>query len=405
MTETAGGLESPGQAPAERVKFPCFDGFRALAAISVLITHVAFLSGFDIHSSFGAFTARMDVGVAVFFMISGFLLYRPFVAARLAERHGPRPLAYFWRRALRIFPAYWVALTITVFILHVPKELPSARILVLDYGLLHLYSVNNLVGPILSSYTLTTEISFYVFLPVWAFLLSRSAVTPARQVRRELTFLSALFVVGIVYRASVTAANFDAPRTGQLQNILPGWLDVFAVGMALAVISAWVAQRRATAPAGLDRRWAPPLSWAIALVAFITISLWIGKPPHGIVTYTFSEDMGIHYFYLAVAAFFLLPGIFGAQKEGAIRRLLRAPAVVFLGLVSYGLYLWNETLMEKYIEWTSSTPFDTSFPVMLAVVFVATTLVATISYLIVEKPVLRLKSRVPDRAQARATVT
>src|SRR5215468_4770670 len=202
MTETAGGLESPGQAPAERVKFPCFDGFRALAAISVLITHVAFLSGFDIHSSFGAFTAR------------------------LAERHGPRPLAYFWRRALRIFPAYWVALTITVFILHVPKELPSARILVLDYGLLHLYSVNNLVGPILSSYTLTTEISFYVFLPVWAFLLSRSAVTPARQVRRELTFLSALFVVGIVYRASVTAANFDAPRTGQLQNILPGWLDV-----------------------------------------------------------------------------------------------------------------------------------------------------------------------------------
>src|SRR5215813_8286885 len=111
MTETAGGLESPGQAPAERVKFPCFDGFRALAAISVLITHVAFLSGFDIHSSFGAFTARMDVGVAVFFMISGFLLYRPFVAARLDGRPAPRILLYARRRALRILPAYWVALT------------------------------------------------------------------------------------------------------------------------------------------------------------------------------------------------------------------------------------------------------------------------------------------------------
>src|SRR6266487_2807271 len=149
MTETAGGLESPAQAPGERGKFPCFDGFRALAAISVLITHVAYLSGFDIHSGLGAFTARMDVGVAVFFMISGFLLYRPFVAARLAERHGSRPLAYFWRRALRIFPAYWVALTITVFVLHVPKNIPPAKDMFLYYGLGHLYSLGNVIGPLL----------------------------------------------------------------------------------------------------------------------------------------------------------------------------------------------------------------------------------------------------------------
>jgi peptidoglycan/LPS O-acetylase OafA/YrhL len=74
-------------------------------------------------------------------------------------------------------------------------------------------------------------------------------------------------------------------------------------------------------------------------------------------------------------------------------------------LISYGLYLWNETLMEKYIEWTSSTPFNTSFPVMLLTVFVATSMVATISYLVVEKPVLSLKSWVPDRRPARSSVT
>lgn len=405
MSETAGGLESPTQAPGERVKFPCFDGFRALAAMSVLVTHVAYLSGFDIHSGLGAFTARMDVGVAVFFMISGFLLYRPFVAARLAERHGPQPLPYFWRRALRIFPAYWVALTITVFVLHVPKNLPSARDLFLDYGLLHPYSVNNFFGPILSSYTLTTEISFYVLLPVWAFLLARSTAAPAQQARRELLFLGGLFAVGVVYRVAVTGPDFDAVRTAQLQNLLPGWLDVFAVGMALAVVSAWTAQRRLDAPAGLERRWAPPACWALALAAFVAISLWIGKPPRGLVTYTFFEDMGIHYFYLAVAAFFLLPGVFGPQKEGTIRRVLRHPAVVFLGLVSYGMYLWNETLMEKYIEWTNSTPFNTSFLVMLLVVFVVTTIVATLSYLLVERPVLSLKRRVPDRQSARTAVT
>ncbi len=408
MADTAGGLESSARARGvERVKFPCFDGFRALAAISVLVTHVAYLSGFDIHSRFGAFTARMDVGVAVFFMISGFLLYRPFVASRIAGRHGPRPASYFWRRALRILPAYWLALTITVFVLHVPKELPSAKNLFLFYGLLHPYSVDNFFGPILSSYTLTTEISFYVFLPLYAFVIARAAATPQpqAQMRRELVVLAGLVAAGVVYRAVVTAADFDATRTAQLQNVLPGWVDVFAIGMVLAVISAWITHRRVAAPAGLDRRWAPTVCWALAAAAFVAISLWIGKPPRGQVTYTFWEDMGIHYLYLAVALFFLLPGIFGSQREGAIRRLLRNPAVVFLGLISYGLYLWNETLMEKYIEWTSSTPFNTSFPVMLLIVFVATSMVATISYLVVEKPVLSLKSWVPDRRPARSSVT
>jgi len=90
---------------------------------------------------------------------------------------------------------------------------------------------------------------------------------------------------------------------------------------------------------------------------------------------TLAQDMGVHYFYLAVGLFFLLPGIFGPQRVGLIRHVLENRVVQLLGLISYGLYLWNETLLEKYIEWTDSTPFNTSFLRMLAVVFVATVLV------------------------------
>ena len=50
------------------------------------VTHVAYLSGFNTRSALGAFTARMAVGVAVFFPMSGFLLYRPFVARRRGVR-------------------------------------------------------------------------------------------------------------------------------------------------------------------------------------------------------------------------------------------------------------------------------------------------------------------------------
>ncbi len=246
MTDAAvGGLESAAEPRGpERITFPCFDGFRALAALVVLVTHVAFLSGFNGRSRLGAFTARMDVGVAIFFMISGFLLYRPFVAARLAGLAGPRRVAYFWRRGLRILPAYWVALTVTVFVLHVPKELPSVGDLFLFYGLFHLYSLGNVIGPILSSYTLVTEISFYVFLPLYALAISRWAHgEPKRVVRIDLVVLGCLIVAGIVYRW-VIRSRFDGQRAFQLLNILPGWVDVFAVGMALAVVSVWLAGRR-----------------------------------------------------------------------------------------------------------------------------------------------------------------
>jgi peptidoglycan/LPS O-acetylase OafA/YrhL len=400
MTDAAvGGLESAAEPRGpERVTFPCFDGFRALAAIVVLVTHVAFLSGFNGRSRFGAFTARMDVGVAVFFMISGFLLYRPFVASRLAGGTGPRTGGYFWRRALRILPAYWVALTITVFVLHVPKDLPSAGDLFLYYGLWHLYDVNDVIGPILSSYTLVTEISFYVFLPIYAFALSRWARRPPeRQVRIDLAVLGCLIVAGIAYRWAIRS-RFEGERAFQLLNVLPGWIDVFAVGMALAVLSVWLAGR--DEPVLFRRRVFPALSWALAAAAFVAISLWMGRPGR---IDTLGQDMGVHYFYLAVGLFFLLPGIFGPQRKGLVRHVLQNRAVQMLGLISYGLYLWNETLLEKYVEWTDSTPFNTSFPKMLAIVFLATVLVAAASYVVVEKPALSLKGRVPFRRPAPTT--
>jgi peptidoglycan/LPS O-acetylase OafA/YrhL len=74
-----------------RVFFPCFDGYRALAAGAVLLLHVGVASGFVFRNEdIGQYVFRLDVGVAVFFLISGFLLYRPFVAAHLGARGAIR---------------------------------------------------------------------------------------------------------------------------------------------------------------------------------------------------------------------------------------------------------------------------------------------------------------------------
>src|SRR4029453_8643404 len=88
------------------------DGMRALAALGVLVCHVALQVGFSPHNRFGHYFARLDVGVAVFFVLSGFLLYRPFVARRMDGRPRPSPRDYLRNRFLRIFPGYWLALTL-----------------------------------------------------------------------------------------------------------------------------------------------------------------------------------------------------------------------------------------------------------------------------------------------------
>lgn len=84
------GLEPSGPMapPASHERFPLFDALRALAAVSILLVHTAiFTNGFANHW-YGPFVAHLDLGVPFFFLLSAFLLYRPFVAAR---RCGPTP--------------------------------------------------------------------------------------------------------------------------------------------------------------------------------------------------------------------------------------------------------------------------------------------------------------------------
>ena len=98
--------------PPGNPRFPLMDSMRAIAAIFVVATHASGISLFNSQNVLGAVTARMNVGVTVFFLISGFLLYRPFVRAAYHGIAPPRVGRFFRRRALRIVPAYWLALTV-----------------------------------------------------------------------------------------------------------------------------------------------------------------------------------------------------------------------------------------------------------------------------------------------------
>jgi len=188
--------------PATRPRhFPCFDGLRAMAAILVVMVHTSFASGFTLRSSLGIYMARLEIGVAVFFLISGFLLYRPFVASHLAG--GPAPaVGKFWvRRFLRIVPAYWLAFVVTNYLMHIDRNVhPGWHSLVIYLGLLQVYFPSHALTGITQAWSLCTEVAFYLFLPLYALVLARGGRTDGHQLRRELSGVAGLFVTGLGMR-------------------------------------------------------------------------------------------------------------------------------------------------------------------------------------------------------------
>ncbi|TML90983.1 MAG: acyltransferase [Actinobacteria bacterium] len=393
MTETIGGLESAAE-PEEDARrfahFPCFDGYRAIAVTGVVLLHVAFASGFMYrHPSLGGYLFNADFGVSLFFMISGFLLYRPFASSHMAGRPGPAVRPYFRRRALRILPAYWVALTVVVYVLH-QQHIHSLKEFLLLYGLLQIYSEPYHFHGIQQAWSLGTEVSFYVFLPLYAASVRRLSVgvRARHRLALELGLVALLCAIGLASRFVLMTARGEDTYS---LTTLPVYLDLFALGMGLAVLSAWDASRSTPAPrlAAMGRR---PWLWClVAVAAYWTVVNRLDIPINYKTPLTPGQWVARDGLFGVAAFCLLVPGVFGPQSRGGVRRFLRLRPVQWLGMVSYGVYLWHEAAIDLYQHWTHTRFFTGAFPLMLTGTAAITLAIAVASYFVVERPALRLK--------------
>ncbi len=367
------------------------DSLRAIAALSVLVTHAGFLSGANVGAWYGSYTARLDVGVTIFFLLSGFLLYRPFVAARVGERDRPRIPDYARRRLLRILPAYWLALTVLAIWPGLPQMWEAHDWVY--YGLVQVYFEEWTLGGLLPAWSLAVEISFYAALPLLVLLMERPFMGRTRRakLRSELVLVGVLFAGALIFRVLVRSSE-DAVPDSNLYFTLLGNFDWFALGMALAIASVWVAGlERAPAPVRLVERL-PSLAWLVAAVLFWAIATQMGIGPEFPQNFTSEEWLYEHIFYGAIAFFLLLPAVFGDSLGGLPRVILRNRVLAWLGLISYGIFLWHhpivgEVAKRDWGEWRFAG-------VTLATVAIATACAAA-SYYGVERRLLRFKYRSP----------
>jgi peptidoglycan/LPS O-acetylase OafA/YrhL len=323
--------------------------------------------------------------VAVFFVISGFLLYRPFAAAHFEGRPRLDARTFWIRRLKRIIPAYWAAFLIVSYLMHADTVRHAWFSPLIYLGFAQIYIPNYALSGITQAWSLCTEMSFYLALPLYAGLLDRRPRPAGRQLRAELVGLGALFVGSYIFRIPVLLGHSEAAHT--MPNWLPAYADVFALGMFLAVISAWLgnSQRR---PAWLWHPLLPWASWLLAAGAFVAVSN-IGLTFKPIAVLPLGQSLARQALYGLFGFFMVAPAVFGPQDRGLIRRALALRPVLLIGVVSYGIYLWHEAWLTTFLNWVAEKPFTASLLGMTSAVTALAIAAAALSYLLIEKPVLR----------------
>lgn len=344
-------------------RFPRIEALRGIAALSVLLFHAGAIGGFGSLGGAGDYVAHLDIGVPLFFVISGFLLYRPFASARLAGTPAIAVPAYLGRRALRILPAYWVALSVLAWVFAMPDVFSGEWWRY--YGLVQIYDPQTFDHGLGVAWTLCIEASFYLSLPLFDRAVRRcSGMRPrGSPASTDFMLLAAMFLLSLAFDSALSAAGID-PRW---QQNLIGTFDWFALGMGLAVFSLVRPQVSGKLAA---------LSWPLALVLFVAV-VRIGTG--------WDSPILRHVLCGLVAACLFIPAI--AQPGAATGWVLDSSLLRWLGLISYSLYLFHATLIPPLLKRGAATwlPVNPWLSLALSTLLVAIP-VAAAGYYGVERP-------------------
>jgi peptidoglycan/LPS O-acetylase OafA/YrhL len=373
------GVSEGQQVGGIRSFLPAVEGMRACAAMGVVVTHVAFQTG---HSSgaAGRLFGRFDLAVAVFFALSGFLLWRGHAAAARDLGSRPRPGHYLRSRAVRIMPAYVVAVVVILTLLP-DADHASPTVWAANLTLTQIYVPLTLTGGLTQMWSLSVEVGFYLALPMLALLARRLPVAARAPAIAALAALS--WAWGWVPLHS-------GPGVNPL-NWPPAFFSWFAAGMLLAE---W-----AYSPIGpahrLARRRVPMA--AVALLAYLVAASPLAGP-EGLVPGT-ATQFAVKTAMGALVAFALVAPLV-LDRPDTPHRLLGSTGMVTLGRWSYGLFVWHLAALAMVFPVLGTFPFTGRMPTVLVLTLVFGWAIAAVSYGLVESPCREALRRWEKRTKA-----
>jgi peptidoglycan/LPS O-acetylase OafA/YrhL len=351
---------------------PEIDGLRFIAIITVVIFHFHFLLlkeiggqvSMDIHelgiTSLGWWLVRMDLGVKVFFGISGFILSIPFLKSHWFNGRQVNLKEYFIRRLTRLEPPFIVAIT-GFLIVHwivlgenLPTLIPHFAATVLYVHTL-IYNAYSTILPV--TWSLETEVQFYIAIPFLAMIaLSFKNKKISLGIGVLLLFASILFR-GYLLREGVYG----------MMASLPGFLSYFLVGIFFAYLyltnEKWL--RRKT------------LWWDfIGLFAFVGM-FWFYKPQADFIKQLF---FNLSIFILFCSAF----------KGVWINAFLISPVIYLIGGMCYTIYLLHLPLFGLFVRFSGNFILADSYFANLCLQFgfgfILLMVTSALFFLAIEKP-------------------
>jgi peptidoglycan/LPS O-acetylase OafA/YrhL len=379
--------------------FPCLNAVRAVAALSVMATHCAYWTGRYERGPWNGLLARLDLGVAVFFVLSGFLLFRPYAVALAQGRSLPSTGRYLTRRVLRIAPAYLVVVGLTAAVLSENWDRPASD-WVRQVTFTQIYGANHLLHGLSQTWSLCTEITFYLCLPA---LAAGAARLLGGRWRPSALFaaLGGLAVLNIAW--FFLFHQLTGSVAASMGLWLPSHLIWFGAGMAMAVASAHLSCRPAREHGRLAMlpSLADQLStwWLISLALLLLASTPLAGP-RSLITMTTWESVDRELLGAGIATAFIFPLVFRPEPVGVVRQVLAHGSLRWLGEISYSIFLIHVLVLDFAFSFLDWTLFTGSFLGVFATVLPVSVALAALLYRFVERPAMRWRDRPPTRATA-----
>lgn len=380
---------------AQRIRpephFPVLDSLRAIGALAVLTTHTAFQSGdYGGHGVWGVLLARLDVGVAIFFVLSGFLLSRPHLARAAAEQPGPSKGRYYWKRFLRIYPVY--AVTVVLALTLVPGNDDT------DLGdwvtallLADTYVDDRLPHGLTQMWSLAVEVAFYLLLP---FIMMAALGRRNRALRpgRVWTLVVVMTGVSLAWHLGLAAA-LDDFLPGMPTIWLPAFTTWFAVGIALALTHVQHSlPQPPPRPARLLRSLAamPGTCWLMTAGMMLMVATPVAGPALLIVG-TQQENVTKHLLYAAVGGLVVLTGIF-PDEDSRYQQVMSRRFLRHLGHISYSTFCIHLPVLHLVMGVTGYTLFGGHGLQIWSLTLVLSLVASELLYRLVERPAMRLRN-------------
>lgn len=362
--------------------FPAIDVLRAFAALAVVACHCIVVGGWPSEplGLLPRFARYGWLGVDLFFVISGFVITSS--ALKLREAGWRTYMVAFWvRRAARIVPLYYVTLVAFLILVdhsalggaEVFKQVVTHILLVHQWWPETAGSINGV------TWTLGIEVLFY--LVAWILVGFRLV-----RIGGGGAYLALLIAGSITYRLVLFHSLTVEPQRIFWSNQVFGLLDGFAMGAALAV---WPGAQCSSSGGGV-LSWMKRWYLAVIGLLMLMISLWIvdthlddfWKQPY--IVGAFRTQVGLAFACLVLWA------VRWPQQQQLVRPL------VFLGKISYGIYLWHLLLLLWLQKWMKLS--DSS---LIVGTLLLTLLIAITSHFLVELPCQRWASRLLSRSAHR----